>query len=336
MKMMKMRNVFLIGLLWMFPFIVEAQCEKAGLLLVEGADYHDKGMYDDAIRVYESALKMCPSSMAARYELALTLFEKGDYARSLVYSRQVVRSASEIRPEAIVLHGSALEKRGELKKAMKYYRQAVEDYPQHPALRFSLANGYFKLQDYPKAAYHVQKAIELEPLNAEYQLLMANVLVARGERFKTLLPIYYYLLINQDSPQSLEAYNMLELMWSELEKTTNSSEHSQGQSGYNKYQLAEMELVKLLKKNSEPITTKLKKNVFLTGLFLDVVKSQKWDQNDFWYNTYLNLFTELHGKGHAEAFGYFISNCKYKPEVLLWVNDYPQRLSKFADWMMDK
>jgi tetratricopeptide (TPR) repeat protein len=273
--------------------------------------------------------------MAARYELAFTLFEKGDYSRSLVYSRQIVRSSSEFRPDAIVLHGSALEKRGEHKKAMKFYRKAVDDYPQHAELRYSLANGYFKSKNYSEAAHHAQKAIELEPLKAEYHLLMANVLVARGERFKTLLPLYYYLLINQDSPQSIEAYNMLELMWNELEKTTNSSEHSRVQLGYNSYTKAEMELVGLLKKNNSEFSSELKKNVLRTSLFLEVIRAQKWEQDDFLYKTYLNLFVELHDKGHAEAFSYFISNCKYKPEVLMWVNDHPHRLSKFADWMMD-
>lgn len=62
-----------------------------------------------------------------------------------------------------VYQGDKAYKRGKLEKAIKFYRQGLDKYPEHSIARCNLGNIYVKYEDYTSAVTEYEKALEYDP-----------------------------------------------------------------------------------------------------------------------------------------------------------------------------
>lgn len=309
------------------------------LLIKKGVKLHDKGFYEDAIQKYEAALEIEPHNTLAHYEVSYSymLLEKWDQA--LLHSRQVIREKGEYWMEAVMVAGAAYDHLGEGKKAIKLYEKALKRDPDNYLMNYNLAISYFNKEDYEEAEAAVQKAILSNRRHMSSHLLLANIMMQQGERLKSALPLYYFLLYEQDSDRSSTAWEQLQVIWlnAAVKSRTGIQINIHPDALHSGLGAGEMAMGAIAssfmmdekKKSLEEPYQLVEK----TNKLFRVLNETKSEQLGFWELVYLDLFNALEQQGHVNSFTYYISNCKYKAEVLTWITDNGSEFQKFMNWM---
>lgn len=305
--------------------------EDSKQLIDEGIELHENELYVEAIRKYEQALKLDPRNLAAKYELAYSWFELGNYTKSEEYSKQVVDAYSSFYVETIILYGSSLDKQGKHKKAMRVYQSALRKDPVNNLLRYNMALSYYEVGNFDKAEEQVMAAIDINIAHASSHLLLGQIELAKGNKVKALLSMYFFLLIEQDSERSLQAYNMVTAIW-------------------RGYQVTSSEYSLISKTNTEDVFSQIEESIYkfsfpendfelvrnCTINFLSLFKKIEENNCVFWIRHYVKFNNELIDRGFGEAYVYFASNCKYKVEVLNWIGKHHLLFNDFVDWMKEQ
>ena len=302
-------------------------------LIQQGTELHDNGLYVDAIRKYEEALKIEPRNLAAKYEMAYAWYALGNYSMSMKYSKQVIDAFGDYWADAVMLYGSSLDNLGKTKRAIRLYEDALKKKPGYQLLRYNLALCYFKIHNTDKAIENVQKSISLNPAHGSSHLLLSKIMLSTGNKIKSIFPLYYFLIIEQDSERSINAYNDLNEIWhSYLNLKSDSLNHKYNSSNRNPFNLLENKIIHY-PYPEDVKNDQLAEFINYTTYFLDQLKSIGWDDNDFWYHYYISFFNELSELGYGKSFSYYISNCKYKQKVISWVTRNYSVFQKFIAWM---
>lgn len=334
-----MRKSIVIVVLAVICSIGWGQNLEVELLIKKGISLHEKGFYEDAIKKYQAALEIEPLNMLAHYEIAYAYMESKKWEEALYHSKQVVRENGDYWLEAVMVNGAALDNLGESKKAIKLYQKALKKKPDNYLLYYNLGISLFGEEDYEGAESAVQKAILNNRQHTSSHLLLANIKMQQGQRLKSALPLYFFLLYEQDSDRSVEAWDQLQVIWLsaaiknkgviaiKANPKALSSGLGAGEIGMGAIASSFMmdEDVKQLK---EP-----HKFVNKTQKLFSLLNETKNDDLGFWEIVYLDHFNALFDQGYIESFAYFISNCKYKPEVLTWITENGYEFQKFMNWM---
>ncbi len=165
------------------PTLAQARLGLAAL-------YEQQGDLDSALREYQNAARADPDLAEARYNLGRLLHEKGDLDAAIA-EHQAALSLRPDLPDAWFSFGVALQERGDLDAAITAYRRAVEGFADGPdADESKLAAAHLKLgvavflkgRDAEAALAEVREAVRLEPGSAPARLVLAGLLMARGDR----------------------------------------------------------------------------------------------------------------------------------------------------------
>jgi tetratricopeptide (TPR) repeat protein len=295
----------------------------------EGIELHDQGLYKDAVAKYEKALKIDPHSAAVLYELANTWYVLTDYEKSKEYSKQVVDMNEDYWIDAVILYGSSLENTGESKKAMKLYNTAVKKYPTNSLLRYSIGLNYFNAKQYDKAEENARLTIELNKGDAPAHLLMANTMLAKGLKLNCMLSLYYFLVIEQDTERSTKAFDLLNMLWDSMSSAKWPNDNKPRSKTVDPSLNIEFAMSTFKPQSGDELAIFNQRTTFL---FNELSKTN-WDETNFWYQNYISFFNEIIKLKHTDSYTYFISNCKYKTEVLKWISTHQSSFSAFINWM---
>lgn len=313
--------------------LISAQSSEELKLIEEGVELHENELYIDAIRKYEEAMKINSRSLSAKYELAYTWYTLGNYEKSKELSKQVVDAFDQYWVDAVMLYGSSLDNLGKTKRALKLYETAVAKEPGHQLLRYNLALSYFEVGMFAEAEEHVVFSIGLNPGHSSSHLLLANTMLAMGERMKSMLALYYFLLIEQDTDRSLDAYNVLAAIWGNLTAIPNSDNGKSFMSEEDGFRKLEKLLINMPKDSTIFDIPSLERFDIQTQYFVNQLASLNWDKTDFWYQYYVAFFKDINELNYSQSFVYFISNCKYNTEVLTWLARHHSQFREFVNWM---
>jgi tetratricopeptide (TPR) repeat protein len=105
---------------------------QARIYLREGAALAAKGQVDEAIKCYESAVRLDPPDAVAHYELGTLLAEQGKWEEAMAAYAQGVKIDPSLVPARCGL-AYTLQKLEQTERAQKEYQQATELDPQWPA-----------------------------------------------------------------------------------------------------------------------------------------------------------------------------------------------------------
>ncbi|RKH84900.1 molecular chaperone DnaJ, partial [Corallococcus sp. AB045] len=132
-----------------------------------------------------------------------------EVAQLLVEAR---RKHDLTRAQAEVERGQELEMRGDFAGAQAAYRLAVSLNADHPEAAFQAARvGRELAQDSQEVLKLAQRAVELKPGRADYQLLLAQVLLAAGQKKQAKL---HFEAVTRLSPDNADARAALKkLRW---------------------------------------------------------------------------------------------------------------------------
>ncbi len=165
------------------------------LYIAEAEEHVKKGRRDDALAVYERALRLSPDRIAALYGKAATLFLLDRYEESLAaYDKTIEISMQNTGMVAARLYygkGSALRKLKRYDESLQAYDEAIRLNPQRRRTLKDKVELLLLLKRYPAAIEVYQQLIKVDAENAAtYHIQTGDVLV-KLRRY----------------PQALEAYS---------------------------------------------------------------------------------------------------------------------------------
>lgn len=102
--------------------------EEAHNLLLQGISMHDEGKYDEAIKLYDKALKLDPKNPNIVYEKAYTIYTSGDIKKAQkVLEKSIEKGeASNDYASSYILLATIYDDNGEHMKAIDTYKKATE------------------------------------------------------------------------------------------------------------------------------------------------------------------------------------------------------------------
>ncbi|MCW3807081.1 tetratricopeptide repeat protein [Plebeiibacterium marinum] len=322
--------------------ILRAQDKDFESIISRGIAEYDIGNYEEALNFFKQAYKYDKHSDLACYELALTHLALNQNEDAAVLSGKLLSKEGEYNEDAYLINGSAWENLGREHRARKTYKEGIGKYPSNYLLRYNLALSLYNDKEYEEAQEYAINAVELAPDHGSSHLLLAYIMFDKGERVQSMLPLYYFLLIEQDSERSTTAYDLLNALWEQGVRVKGQRDIKLVKAGfhYNDFGAAEL-AISLIKAGED--------NVELADLYgegsclISFAKNNKTlfkilgesaiDKSGFWWEFYVNFFTKLEKNNLSEPFSYFISNCKYNEEVLLWLSDNHKEFQRFTTWM---
>jgi tetratricopeptide (TPR) repeat protein len=309
-------------------------------LVTQGVELFDKGNYDEAIAKYKAALKIDKNSTLANYEIAYTYMVTKNYVEGIKYSKIVIDQDANSMHEAYNVLGSCLDMNGEPEKAIKVFKDGLNRFPNSNMLNYNLALTAYNYKDYNEAEKAAINAILARPTHGSSHAILASIMKTKGLRVKSLLPTYYFLMIEPNSRRSPAKYSYLITQLGEgVEKDGEGNidvNISLNSSNDNEFDTAEMMLGLLAaSRHIEEEKGKSDMEIFvdITQTFFEGLGDIKGEHNGFWWDFYVAKFSDLVKTGNSEAFCYYISQSLNNEAVNKWINDNPAKMKKLEDWL---
>jgi len=304
-----------------------------------GVSLHDEGKYDEAIKEYNAALAIDSTSSIANYELSYTCMSVGKYADAIKYSRRVIEKNEDHQEAAYISMGSSYDLMGDPENAIKVYEEGVLKFPESNLLNYNLAYTLLGQKQYDKAEEAVIKAIIAKPDHGSSHIVLSSIMEGKGERVKSILPLYYFLLIEPTSKRAQSNYSFLvKELYRGVErkgKKNISINLPSSSSNNTPFSAAETFLsmhaaTTLLEKNSN--NSEMDNFVEMTKGLFKVLGERKKVNTGFWWDFYVTLFSDMERDDHCDAFCYYISQSANTDEVANWLTANTKKLEKLQKW----
>ncbi len=329
------RIIILLILLIPITFFAQSEIKQ---LVKEGIELHDAKKYDEAIEVYERALKLDKKSSLVHYEIGFSYFAKGDHKKAVKHMDKVIKNEDKHLKDAYVTKGSALDIMGKSKEAVKVYKKAVQEFPDNYLLQYNLALTLYNMGEKAEAEMNLIDAISLNPSHGTSNYLLAIIKKEQNRRVESLLGLHFFLLIEPNTTRSESALAMLmELMGEGVEKKDDKNiSISLGDMDVNDdFSSANLMLSMLAaSKLSEENEGKSEQTLFYEsteGIF-KVLDEMKKDKKGIWWDLYVTFYGSLVESGHLEAYCYFITQTKSEVETK-WIKENEEKMGAFYDWL---
>ncbi len=315
-------------------FTVHAQQAETEKFIKQGQALFGHELYEDAINKYKQAITFDKKCVEANYELAYTYLTIGDYDEALYYSRNVLAEKSDYWVDALLIYCEVLKNKGNTKAAIREYEKALKKYPNEYLLYYNIAESHHLLKEEDKAADAAIKCLQYNKNHIPSHLLLSSVMKVKGEVLKSMLPLYYCLLIEVDEQKKKELLDDLQVRWhvAMVQKPQMSAPVSK-HTNISGLKVAESKLNSIAREasinNPEEPYALIDKTVTLFAM----LKEEQTGEMDFFDIQYVDFFNQMSEAGHVQSFAYFICSSKYNPEVLVWLGDHQSEFSAFINWM---
>lgn len=307
-------------------------------LVDQGVHLHDKGDYKGAIEKYKKALEINSKSDLANYEISSSYFALEQYEKAIKHSNKVISEKSNYVDQAYILKGSALDMMGKTKEAIKTYKKGIKAFPENHLLYYNLAYTDYKIKEIKEAEEALQKALVIMPAHASSHLLLGYITNDMGQRVKSLLALYNFLLLEPTGKRASSAFNMLSFQLKKGVKKKSSNEIVITMSADNakdEFRTAELMLSLLeASKSIEENENKTEIELFSDNSksFFSVLGEMKKDNTGFWWNYYVDFFYALKTAEDMETFGYYISQSRENEQITAWIKSNPEKVEKLLKW----
>lgn len=172
-----------------------------------GAKLHDQGKYDEAIAKYQEVLKLSPANMTALYELAYSFAANKEFEKSLAAATRGTEYTSELLPMFYDLIGADFDSMGDPQKAIDAYKKGLQIVPDAAMLHYNMGVTYLEsLKNFDEARHALEKAVALDPKQADFHLILGQVFQSGGYPTPAFLAFSTYLILEPTAPRAMSAY----------------------------------------------------------------------------------------------------------------------------------
>ena len=173
--------------------------------IAEGVALHDAGKYDQAIAKYREVLAADPGNPLARYELAYTLYAKGEYAECATLLQPLAATPGTAQPIVMTTLGNCLDSAGHPDDAIAVYRKGLASSPDEPSFLYNLAVTLAGKGEWDEARELLKKNAILRPDHASGHFALARTFDQQNFRAAALLEYLRFLALEPSTPRAKEA-----------------------------------------------------------------------------------------------------------------------------------
>ncbi len=284
-------------------------------------------------------MKIDKKSTTANYEIAYTYFVVEQYDKAIEYSKKVIKQKTGNQQRAYVILGNSLDMAGNPDKAIKTYEEGLKKFPDDNMLNYNLALTCYQQRQYDKAEISAINAILAWPLHASSHVVLAAVMKEKGQRIKSLLPTYYFLMLEPNSSRSsVNYYNLKSLLEHGVEKKDEKNINvnillspSSEEFGAAEMMISLLAASKYIEENKDKIEIELfaDANQSIFGILGELKK----DNKGFWWDFYVTPFYEMTKLNLCEPFSYYISQSTDSASVKKWIEENPDKMQKLINWI---
>ncbi len=332
----------LLSILLCLHFTGYCQTTSLRTLVAEGVQLHEKGDYEGAIVVYEKALALDRNSPLVNYELSMTYFAMKDFSNAIKFSDKVLAEKKEFMDMACVVKGSAQDLMGLPKQAVKTYQSGIKWNPQNNMLYFNLAVTYYNLNQLKDAEEAIQKGLRIKSTHASSHLLIGQLMADQGQRCKSLLALFNFLILEPVDQRATTALAMIDEQLKRgvtQESTTKINISLDPGNDKDDFRMAEVMMSLLIAGNyTEKNEGKSAAELFVsnTTSLISLLQSSREKNKGFWWEYYVDYFNDMQKAGHTEAFCYYISRSKPDKEIASWLAENEPKMTAFYDWSLNQ
>lgn len=174
----------------------ELKPEAREAYLARARIYENKKEFNLAVKEYEKYIEVFPDNISILLYLGKCYFEEKRYSDA----ENVLIKAKKIAPNNVTLHyilGMVYEKQANINKAIDTFEYISKNEPTSPA--FARLGYYYALkQNFKKAEFYINKAIELEPFNHEFYYISGLNYIDMGNYEKAKISLEKSLTYKSD------------------------------------------------------------------------------------------------------------------------------------------
>ncbi len=324
-------------------------------LVEKGVALHDAGKYKEAIEVYKQALLLDPKSALVHYELAYSYHADKNYTQALTHSTSAMEyDNGKINLQAAIVKGSILDDMGKTQQSVDFYKKLIKQYPQEYLVYYNYAVSLVRLGSYPEAEVALENALINNFGHPSSHLKLAYLKLERGEKVGAAFGLYFFLLLENNSPRATEALTKLEALVLQSKEAgkgkdaprniniyiPSSSDTKMGAAaiGLAAVSMIDTELADSVSQDQrfQQVTKRL---FSLMGELKEndskPKKKDKTKQNkaDLLWDEYVPFFYALSKTENMEAFSYYLQRASNRPEVIQWLEANPDKKEYLVLWV---
>jgi len=312
---------------------VFAQNKDFKTIVSKGQASYELEDYEQALSFFKQAYRINKHSDEVIYYMALSYLALNQNEEAVAFSGKLMEKENEYCLDAYLVSGSAWQKLGREKRSIRMYKEGLKLFPASYLLHYNLALELFNEKSLDEAENHAIRAVELENGHGSSHLLLSYIMNRKGERIKSMLPLYYFLLIEQNSERSESAYDFLQKVISQGAGYQGQKDIRLVKAGYKYMDFGDVELALNQMTDKKDWEWGLSDFTNQNLQLFSTLSKYSHDKAGFWWNFYADFFVKIEKEKLTKAFSYFISSCKYNKEVLLWMSDNQDDFKRFTEWL---
>ena len=341
-----MKLLFLLALM-VVGSTVFAQIERIEALTKEGLARHDKGDYAGAIEKYQLVLRYDPNSDLMNYEIAFSYAQNKNYYKAIEHCDIVINGKGQSQMLAVVLKADCLDNLGKVKDADAFWKKSLKQFPQQYLLWLNYGIRSNKAGEPDVAEDAFLRALDLKADHPGSHLNMAYLKLKRGDKLKGILGLYFFLMLEHDTPRAEEALTIL-LANLDIPQSGKMKDSTRinvnitfpvSHAKLSRTDLGEVGLYLITTMNAELSKNKnqweaLSYNTDKIFLLLGELQAQGEKRvEDYWWGFYIPFFYHLNSAGYSEALSYQIATAAHDPLAEAWKKNHQEKLDAFGLWL---
>ena len=321
-----MKNLLFV-ILFLLPYTIWGQ--------TPGDDYKAKGLAclqanktDSALIMLQLAVDAGQDDGAVLGALALVYVLEGNVTKAIGYARDARSRKESVTADAYVAGVLASEKLGKPGQRDKWLRDGLKRFPEDYLLLYHAGRLTIPFNVKEGEAY-LLRSVYAAPWFAESHFLLGQQMNRQGENLKAVLPLFYFLLLENSSERSKETVLNIESLyqaWSISEK------------GVSKVTRVSPDFISgFTPEKGEFVKTDYSARsrwfVKQTADLIQSLNNVEVASNHILWEFYSDFFNRVATTGHAEALAWHLANGRYHAELVEWIAANGARYKEMVDWL---
>ena len=308
-------------------------------LIKEAISLKNQGEYRLAITAFENALKINKNSSEVNLELANIYITSNNYKKALKYCNWIIRNNLTGKAKAYLIKGSVLDYMGKPNRSIRVYKQAILNYPNDYLLHFNLGITYHNRNKINEAESEYIHSIEISPIEPSSHYMLGVVMSQKGERLKSMLALYYFLLLEPDTERSIEAIKLLLELWKQnIEFDPANPSSTKILSSKNKHNASlDIEISSIFAKSLSHFTPPIDEfNLLVENTKSLLAKTEIFKdslEKGIWEKLYFKFYSDLAISNQIEAFSYYTASSCDNSQINGWLETNREKISSFSTWV---
>lgn len=315
-------------------------------IIQQGIRLHDQKQYDEAIKLYEQILKENPNNDLALYEMALSYYNKKDYAKATEAAYKLAQYKSKTGVMGYGIIANVLDDKGEPQEALKIYKKAIELLEDSPEFRRTTAELYYNMgvtharqKQYKEAREAAKKAVQFNFQYPSPNYLLAEIYFGTKYKVPAMLAAARLVSLEQSSPRAKRATAIFldGLKPAQKDAATGNINifiNTDAPKDEGDFTTFDLLLGTLTVVKSDADKSKTENEIFADAVdtFIALLDENKSVRSSYVGKTYVPFLVEMKKHGYSKTFAYLMlqqSGDKTAEKRLL---DDSAQTQQFLDW----